>query len=103
MASSLQTQNRLFDGGSEPGSARHALALEGEGPVVRGKTCGLRNQCSGLACLCLVRIAFGDGTLRNAVSCEDDRKLCARLAKCGFPSGLELFNERPDKQGMVMP
>ena len=74
----LQTQNRFLNGRADPGPARHPLTLEGEDPVVGGEAnvfCDQRGRFLGLR---LVGIAVGDGSLWDAVGCEDHGQLYRR-------------------------
>jgi hypothetical protein len=95
--------DRVLNGGPEPSSARHALTLEGEGPVSLSQPRLARDQCGSFPCLSFVRITLRDGLLRDAVRGKDYWDIGSHFAGCSFSSGEQFLREGLNQQGMVMP
>src|SRR5208283_5678863 len=90
-----QVCDGVFDGGSKPFTAGHTLALERKAPGADLGNSG-RHQRRRLTRLRLVRIAVGDGALRNAVRREQYRNLPAVLGASLRPASEQLFRKRLD-------
>src|SRR6266567_1307202 len=68
----LEIKNRCFDGRAQPCASGHSLALKSEPPVQSFEPSRGCDQFGSLTSLALIRIAFQDSALRNAVCGEDD-------------------------------
>ena len=81
----------------------HALALEGEGPLVVSEARVLRDQRGGFFGLRFVGIAFGDGARGNAVGGKDDGQRSAVFGVGFGPSGAQVFGEGFGQERLVVP
>src|SRR5438045_1628681 len=76
----LHLQDRVLDGGTEPGSARHPLALKSEGPVAAAQRRHFHgDHFSSLFRLLLIGIASLDGARGDAMGREDNGHTRAAL------------------------